>query len=134
MSETKNYQLYVENDETTKFRDWRQRMNGTEDSNMVKIDTALGEKADKSQPILETLLATGWAGSAAPYTQEIQVPGLDAAQNGSASLAQDATPEQRDAARKAMLTVVGQNDGALTFAADGEKPNIDISVMITLLG
>lgn len=48
MSETKNYGLYLESDGNTRFQDWRERMNGETDSNMVKIDAALGEKADKT--------------------------------------------------------------------------------------
>ena len=37
-------------------------------------------------------------------------------------------------AREAMLSVVGQEDGKLTIAADGEMPDIDIPVYIILLG
>ena len=40
---TTNYNLYLEDDSTTRFLDWRQKMNGSGDSNMVKIDTALAE-------------------------------------------------------------------------------------------
>ena len=46
MSETTNYGLYLEDDASAKFQTWRQKMNGSGQSNMVKIDTALGEKAD----------------------------------------------------------------------------------------
>lgn len=46
MSETKNYKLHLTDDSSERFLDWRNEMNGVEDSNMVKIDTALGEKAD----------------------------------------------------------------------------------------
>ena len=48
MSETTNYGLYVTDDSSDKFLNWRTKMNGTVDSNMVKIDTALGEKANSS--------------------------------------------------------------------------------------
>lgn len=47
MAETMNYHLYVEDDDQTLFKSWRQKMNGTQDSNMTKIDTALFAKADK---------------------------------------------------------------------------------------
>ena len=47
MSETTNYGLYLEDDASAKFQTWRQKMNGSGQSNMVKIDTALGEKAEK---------------------------------------------------------------------------------------
>ena len=45
---TTNYNLYLEDDSTTRFLDWRKKMNGTDNSNMVKIDAALGEKANSS--------------------------------------------------------------------------------------
>lgn len=41
MGETANYKLYVEDDNSTKFIDWRTKMNGSENSNMTKIDEAL---------------------------------------------------------------------------------------------
>lgn len=134
MSETTNYKLYITNDDKEKFQDWREKMNGMEDSNMMKIDTALSEKADNSRAISATLLATGWEGTAAPFTQELLVSGLTAEQNGTISIAHSATVEERDIVRKAMLTVVGQEAGKLIIAADGEMPVSDIPVYIILLG
>lgn len=57
-----------------------------------------------------------------------------ASQNGTISVAHNATAEQREIAREAMLSVIGQADGALTIAADGEMPERDIPVYIILLG
>lgn len=49
MSETMNYKLYVTDDSSERFQDWRRRMGGVEsDSNMVIIDQVLGQKADNS--------------------------------------------------------------------------------------
>jgi hypothetical protein len=52
MSETEKYGLYLEDDDATRFLDWRKKMNGSDDSNMVKIDAALNnlnsEKVSKS--------------------------------------------------------------------------------------
>ena len=62
------------------------------------------------------------------------VEGLGADQNGNISVAQNATIEQRDAARMAMLSVIGQSEGQLTIAADGEMPDVDIPVVVILLG
>lgn len=42
MSETSNYKLYITDDNTERFLDWRNKMNGVSDSNMTKIDTILG--------------------------------------------------------------------------------------------
>ena len=134
MSETTNYGLYLTNDNLEKFKDWREKMNGETDSNMVKIDTALGEKANNSIAINATLLASAWVGVDAPYTQELAVSGLSAAQNGTISVAHEATFEQREIAREAMLSVTGQEDGKLIISADGEMPEFDIPVYIILLG
>lgn len=134
MSETTNYGLYITSDSSEKFLEWRTKMNGTENSNMVKIDTALGEKANSSVLVSATLLASAWTGIDSPFTQDITVTGLTATQNGTISVAHNATFEQREMAREAMLSVVGQEDGKLTIAADGEMPDIDIPVYIILLG
>lgn len=99
-----------------------------------EILTALGEKANNSVAINTTLLASAWAGADAPYTQTLTISSLTALQNGTISVAHNATAEQREAAREAMLSVIGQADGTLTIAADGEMPECDIPVYIILLG
>lgn len=134
MSETTNYKLHLTGDNTENFLDWCEKMNGTEGSNMIKIDNALGEKANSSVAIYTTLLASAWAGVNAPFTQELAVEGLTASQNGVIDVAHDATTLQREIAREATLSVVGQADGTLTIAADGELPTSDIPVYIILLG
>ena len=128
MSNTPNYNLYLTDDSSTRFQEWRNQMNGTENSNMVKIDAALGEKANSSVAINTTLLASAWVGVDAPYTQTLTISGLTASQNGTISVAHNATAEQREIAREAMLSVIGQADGTLTIAADGEMPERDIPV------
>lgn len=134
MSETTNYGLYLEDDASANFMNWREKMNGTDQSNMVKIDTALGEKADKSGAVDATLLASAWVGVEAPFTQEIAIDGLGAAQNGNISVAHSATAEQREIAREALLSIIGQSAGKLQVAADGELPEQDIPVVVILLG
>ena len=129
MSETPNYGLYLEDDASARFQDWREKINGTDNSNMVKIDTALGTMAQKSGKV-----TSAWSGIDSPFTQTLAVEGLGADQNGNISVAQNATIEQRDAARMAMLSVIGQSEGQLTIAADGEMPDVDIPVVVILLG
>lgn len=134
MSKTTNYDLYLCDDDTKRFQDWRKEINGTNDSNMIKIDTALGEKADSSVAVTGTLAASAWSGVNSPYTQTIVVEGLGASQNGSISLAHNATTAQREAAREALLSVVGQAEDSITVVADGEMPDVDIPVLIVLFG
>jgi len=134
MSETTNYKLHLTDDSSERFQDWRNAMNGPDDSNMVKIDTALGEKANSSVSVAAVLLSMAWAGINPPFTQTLVVEGLTATQNGTISVAHNATSEQREIAREAMLSVVGQEEGKLLIAADGELPERDIPVYIILLG
>ena len=135
LSQTEKYGLYVtESTDDPKFLELRQQLCGNEDSNMTKIETALNTKADSSKPITGTLLASAWAGVDSPFTQELTVEGLSAAQNGTISVAHDATIIQREAARNALLSIIGQADGVLTIVADGEMPEVDIPVVVILLG
>jgi hypothetical protein len=135
MSQTTNYGLYTEDDATTKFLTWRQKMNGTaETSNMQIIDRVLGEKADSSTQVTGVLRANAWSGVDAPFTQTVSVTGLKVGQAGDINVSQSATFEQRQVAREAMLAVTGQAAGQLTISADGEMPDLDIPFVVTLLG
>ena len=80
-----------------------------------------------------TLTTAGWSG-AGPYTQTVSVAGLLADQKGDIGLAQNATAEQRAAAREAMISVTGQATGVLTITADGKRPVVNIPSVVTLLG
>lgn len=133
MAETANYGLYVTDKDTDRFIDWRKRINGETDSNMVKIDEALQGKADSSVEFSGTLLADAWVGGVAPYTQVLEVDGLSRTQNGMISLAQDATEEQVAEAQDAMLCLDDQTDGSLTVIARGRKPEMDLPVSVLLL-
>jgi len=133
MSETKNYKLHITDDSNERFQDWRNAMNGPTDSNMIKIDTALGKKANNSVSVTTVLLSSAWEGANPPFTQTLVVEGLTAVQNGTIAIAHSATAEQREIAREAMMSVIGQEDGKLFIAADGELPEQDIPVYIILL-
>ena len=135
MAYTPNIDLYVEDDATTKIQPWREKMNGTgSDSNMVKIDTAIGGKADKPAPVNVTLRANAWTGVDAPYYQTVAVDGLSATQVAEIHLANGATAEQREVAREAMMDVYAQADGSITIVADGEMPEVDLHATVILFG
>lgn len=134
MQSTPNCNLYLEDDDTVKFKEWREKMNGVGDYNMRRLDSAIGEKAAHSKDVAGVLLAAAWSGTDAPYTQELAVDGLLSTQNGNISIGQSATPAQRKAARDAILSVTGQADGKLIITADGDKPRVDIPVVTVLLG
>ena len=133
MAETTNYQLFVTDDDTTLFKDWREQINGTTNSNMTKIDAALFAKAAKSEPVQIILAAADWYGDVVPYTQNITVDGMSADKNGIAAVSQTATTEQMTAAENAKLRVTGQSEDVVTISCFGEKPGVNIPVSIILL-
>lgn len=133
MSETKNYNLALTTDDQTKFKEWRETINGNSNSNMEKIDTALGEKANLSVAINAVLLLSAWNDDS-PYVQQVSVDGLTANQNGIITIGQNITTEQLEDVVAADMRITDQTDGTLTVTAYGDKPTRDIPVTIILLG
>lgn len=133
MSATKNYDLALTDNDQTKFKEWRESINGNSNSNMEKIDTALGEKANLSVAINAVLLMSAWSDDS-PYVQTISVEGLNADQNGIITIGQNITTEQLEDVVAADMRISGQVDGAFTVTAYGDKPTRDIPVTIILLG
>lgn len=133
MSATKNYDLALTDNDQTKFKEWRESINGNSNSNMEKIDTALGEKANLSVAINAVLLMSAWSDDS-PYVQTISVEGLNADQNGIITIGQNITTEQLEDVVAAEMRISDQVDGAFTITAYGDKPTRDIPVTIILLG
>lgn len=133
MSETTNYHLALTDDDQTKFKEWRESINGNSNSNMEKIDTALGEKANLSVAINAVLLVSAWSENA-PYSQTISVDNLGADQNGILTIGQNITTEQLEDVVAADMRITDQVEGAFTVTAYGDKPTRDIPVTIILLG
>ena len=78
--------------------------------------------------------AAGWTGEAAPYTQVITVAGMTQACSAVVGLADTATQEQRKTCRAAMISPAGQAAGTVTLVADGRKPEVDLPVVVMILG
>lgn len=53
MSETTNYGLFVSNDDQMTFREWRLKLSGETDSNMTKIDAALGDMQGRLDNVVQ---------------------------------------------------------------------------------
>ena len=71
MAETVNYGLYITDDPKEKFIEWRRKLDGLDESNMIIIDRLLGEKSTKSYCLSGVLLASAWVGDGAPYIQNL---------------------------------------------------------------
>lgn len=95
------------------------------------IYSALNSKCDASVAVTVTLLANGWNDEG---KQTVLVNGLGATQNGIASLTQNYSASEYEAISAAALMVYGQAEGSLTFACNGDIPQVDIPIMIILLG
>ena len=109
MSATKNYDLALTDNDQTKFKEWRESINGNSNSNMEKIDTALGEKANLSVAINAVLLMSAWSDDS-PYVQTISVEGLTADQNGIITIGQNITTEQLEDVVAADMRISDQAD------------------------
>lgn len=135
MGATPNYGLYVteENDDPS-FLAWRKDVCGVSNSNMTKIDSALGTKAQKSSFIDAKLTVSGWSGSSAPFSQVLAISGLHSDSNGSITISSGATEDERAAARSAILSVSQQAEGSITILADGDKPEIELPVTVLIVG
>lgn len=134
MSETKNYGLYLEGDSTAKFKEWREKLNGLVNSNMIQIDEILAGKAIQSQAVKATLVSSKWTWTGSAYSQTLEIEGLAAEMNGVIGIGQNLSLEQLDAVYMAGLMVGEQGDGTLTILASGDMPYCDIPVVIILLG
>lgn len=134
MSKTKNYNLYLEGDATTKFKEWREKLNGLVNSNMEIIDEVLGAKADQCKPFQLVLSTSAWTWNGSVFTQDLEIEGLTSDSNGIIGLGQGLTMEQIEDVYRAELIVGDQSDGILTIIANGDKPESDIPVVAILLG
>lgn len=107
----------------------------TQDDGGLYIDTE--EKRTRinppSQQIAAILSAQLWGAQGEGYTQQIFVDELSADSNGTISLTQGVTKEQWQAACDANMRILSQQDHALTILALGDKPEIDIPVLVTII-
>lgn len=102
--------------------------------------TAEKEKlAGIAENIIRTTFLTvlGWQGSKAPYTQTLPVAGVTGENTQVIEVGLDeenATVEQRTIARAAMLAPTARGVNSVTITADGEKPAVDLPIVIVILG
>lgn len=91
--------------------------------------------ADAARSVAEnkSLTVAGWTGNG-PYLQTVAISQAGTKTNGFVAVAETATATQREAARDAMLSVTERNDNVLTITADGDKPEVEIPIVITMLG
>ena len=95
---------------------------------------ALNKKAGVSTAVTATLSASGWSGSAAPYTYTLTVSGVTTASYQEIVPALNITAAQLAALQAANIQDGGQAANTVTLKAFGTKPTIDIPVRVIKRG
>ena len=91
------------------------------------------QRLSPSIEIAATLAAASWTGEAAPYDQTVSIAGMAVAtKNVSVGLSSTATDEQYIAAAAAMLRATAQGNGNITVRAIGDKPTIDLPIIVRM--
>lgn len=86
-----------------------------------------------AQTYYATLTASGWTGSAAPYSQTVSIgTTLTAGQGALIGAASTANIQQRYACRAAVISVSAVGTSTITVIADGAKPVVDIPAEIVI--
>ena len=80
-----------------------------------------------------TAPASGWSGSAAPYTNTISVVGVTADNIVEVSLTNTATDAQVTACMDAQIAKATQAVGKITLYAYGEKPTVNLPITAIII-
>ena len=91
-------------------------------------------KANVSLSQTATLLAEAWEGEEAPYTYTLPVEGATDTNNIEVLPAVPLTQEQYEAMSGACITGAGQAEGSITLDAWGDKPEIDLPIIVIVRG
>lgn len=102
-------------------------------SAITGLQTALDSKASVST-CSATLLSTGWTGSAAPYSQEVTVTGITAADTPLVDIVQTGTEATDEPMREAwgVVTRIVTSAGKITAYAS-EKPTVNIPIQLKVV-
>lgn len=102
--------------------------------------TLIGNKTTEDLGLLSvsaysaTLPANAWIGEVAPYTNTITVNGISATSNGYTSLAPSVNATQYEEARVAQLLLTSHTANTIVMSAFGQKPTVDIPIIIEVIG
>lgn len=95
-------------------------------------DEDTGIIAGEVRLLAVTVAAAQWEGDEAPWSQTLAVPGVTDKSLNAVYLAASATDEQREAWNLAAIADGGQAAGEITLLAYGEKPEIDIPIIVSV--
>ena len=94
------------------------------------VDTSI--EAIKTTAVPATLASDGWQGASAPYTQTIQVEGLEDTKRAMVFPAYGSDTDANLAMKEAcgMVSFADRSGSSMTFTCLEEKPSVDISVIV----
>ena len=100
--------------------------------NMDVIDSELYNKQNKSARMAMTLSASLWSGANAPFQYTLAVPGVLPENGTNQEVYQPANPTvaQVEAYNAAIFRDGGQTTDQITILAYGDKPLIDIPIIV----
>ena len=91
-------------------------------------------KSNKSTSTTATLLASGWTGTTAPYSQTISVTGVTATSVNEILPSLSITSDQLESLQDANLQDGSQSSNSITIKAWGDKPSIDLPIRVIIRG
>lgn len=95
-------------------------------------ELAQGLKDGTITSVTATATAAGWSGDIP--VQTINVAGMTATSIAWVGLPETATAQQRDAARKAVMSPTALGTNSITLTCDGVKPTVDLPILIYISG
>lgn len=100
------------------------------------ISSIRDNKSDKSTKHKVVLQSVNWVGDVAPYRYEISIEGMDANKNWEITNSIDPlmTKEEVDAFGLAKIICGNQARNTISLIAYGEKPDIDINILVIIRG
>ena len=95
---------------------------------------ALEQQVDNGTITSQVVTATssGWSGDIP--TQTLNVTGINADTMCWVGLDDSANAQQRDAARKAVMSPTAQGTNSITLTCDGVQPTVDLPILIYISG
>lgn len=120
----------------TKIGDLASLQTTAKDSVINSINEVNTNKASKSTKHKVVLSKNSWTGAEAPYNYEITISGMDENKNWEVTNSIDPimTVEELDAFCNARIIAGPQSAGKINLIAYGEKPAININILVVVRG
>lgn len=120
----------------TKIGDLASLQTTIKDSVVNSINEINTSKSNKSTKHKVVLSKDSWTGAEAPYNYEISISGMDENKNWEVTNSVDPimTVEELDAFSNARIIAGTQSVGKINLIAYGEKPAIDINILVVVRG